>query len=88
MTNANNRNTTFTSELRVEALSENANGTNVVKVASVTGFAVSDTIFVMADGETELTGTISAIAAPNITLSFIVPATYTKDKKARIYKQL
>lgn len=88
VTNANNRSSTFTSELRSEALSDNPTGNNVVKVADNTGFAVSDTIFVMADGETELTGTISAIAAPNITLSFTVPATYTKDKKARIYKQL
>lgn len=88
VTNANNRSTTFTAELRAEALSANATGTNVVKVADATGFAVSDTIFVMADGLTELTGTISAIAAPNITLSFTVPNTYTKDLKARIYKQL
>lgn len=88
VTNANTRSSTFTSELRAEALSANAAGTNVVQVASVTGFAVSDTVYVMADDLTELTGTISAIAAPNITLSFTVPATYTKAARARIYKQL
>lgn len=88
VTNANSRDATFNSELRVEALTENANGTNIVKVASVTGFAVSDTVFIMADGETELTGTITNIAAPNITLSFTVPATYTLAKRVRLYKQL
>lgn len=88
VTNANNRSSTFSAELRVEPLSVNATGTNVVKVASVVGFSVSDTVFVMADDLTELTGTISAIAAPDITLSFTVPSTYTKAAKARIYKQL
>lgn len=88
VTNANNRFTAFNSELRTEALTQNATGETKVSVASVTGYSVSDTIFVMADNEIELTGTISAIVALNITLSFIVPATYTKDKRARIYKQL
>lgn len=88
VTTANTTASTYNSELRTEPLSFNATGTNIVKVASITGFAISDTVFVMADGETELTGTISNISAPNITLSFTVSTAYTKAKKARIYKQL
>lgn len=86
--NANTRSATFGQELRVEPFAQSANNTNTFPVASVTGFAVSDTIFVMADGLTELTGTISAINALNITVSFIVPSTYKKDIRVRIYKQL
>lgn len=86
--NANNRAATFNSELRTEPLSVDATGTNTIQVASVTGYAVSDTIFIMADGETELTGTISSIAASNITVSFTVSIAYTKAKRARLYKQL
>lgn len=88
VTNANNRASTFNAELRTEPLTDNADGTTTVKVASVTGFANGNTVFVMADTLTELTGTIVSISAPNIVLSFIVPNTYTKDKRVRIYKQL
>lgn len=85
---ANTTSTTYNSELRTEPLSVNANGTTTITVASVTGFAVSNTVFVMADTLTELTGTITGISGLNITLSFVVPNTYTKELKARIYKQL
>lgn len=88
VTNATNRLATFGTELRTEPLSVNPVGTNVITVASTSGFAVSNTIFVMADSETELTGTITAINGLNITLSFTVPITYTLAKRARLYKQL
>jgi hypothetical protein len=80
--------TSYNTELRTEKLTANGNGTNVVTVASVTGFANGNTVFVMADTLTELTGTISSINGLNITLSFTVPNTYTAELKARIYKQL
>lgn len=88
VTNATNRLTTFQTELRTEAFTSDANGTNVVNVASVSGFSIGNTVFVMADGETELTGTITNISGLNITLSFTVSNAYTLAKRARIYKQL
>lgn len=88
VTNALLRADTFNSELRTEAFSENANGTSTIKVASVIGFSNGNTVYVMADTLTELTGTIVSISAPNIVLSFNVPNTYTKENRARIYKQL
>lgn len=86
--NANSRLATYNAELRTEALSQNPNNTNTITVASVLGFSMSDSVFVMVDTQTELSGTISNITGMNITLSFIVPSTYTKALKARLYKQL
>lgn len=85
---ANNTASTYNAELRTEKLSANADGTNTIAVGSVTGFTAGNTVFVMADTLTELTGTISSINGLNIVLSFNVPNTYTKELRARIYKQL
>jgi uncharacterized membrane protein len=79
---------TYNTELRTEPLAANATGNNVISVASVTGLAVSNAIFIVADSLSELSGTITAINGLNITVSFAVPNTYTKALKARLYKQL
>lgn len=86
--NANNRLNTYTAELRVEALTQSATNSNVIKVTSITGFSVTNTIFIVGDGLIELTGNIIAINGINITVNFIVPNTYTTSIKTRIYKQL
>lgn len=88
VTNATDRLNTYGSELRTEKVILNADGTNKIKVTSTTGFSNTDTIFIMADSLTELTGTITSIAAPFINLSFTIPNTYTLDKRFRLYKQL
>jgi len=88
VTNANQRSATFSAELKVEGLAVNAPGNNTVTLNSSSGFSVSDSIFVMADTLTELSGTITAINGNALILSITVPNTYTKDKKARLYKQL
>lgn len=79
---------TYNTELRMEPLTANATGTNIVSVASITGLAVSNSIFIVADSLSELSGTITAINGLNITVSFVVPNTYTKALRARLYKQL
>lgn len=79
---------TYNTELRTEPLAANATGSNTVSVASITGLAVSNPIFIVADSLSELSGTITAINGLNITVSFAVPNTYTKALKARLYKQL
>lgn len=79
---------TYNTELRMEPLTANATGTNIVAVASTTGLAVSNSIYIVADSLSELSGTITAINGLNITVSFTVPNTYTKALRARLYKQL
>ncbi len=87
-TTATNTAASYDTELRTEKLTSNANSTNTITVGTVTGFANGNTVFVIADSLTELTGAINAINGMNITLSFIVPNTYTTELRARIYKQL
>jgi len=69
-------------------LTVNANGTNTITVDSVSGFSISNTVFVMADTQSELTGTITNISGLDVTLDFIVPSNYTIINKARLYKLL
>lgn len=72
--------------LRSSKLSSNANGTNIVSIEDATGLSVSDTVYIVSETQSELTGTISAINGLNITLSFIVPVTFTISDIARIVK--
>lgn len=85
---ANNKGATFDSELKVTKLTAAGDGTMVIKVADATGFSSGNTVFVVGDSLTELTGTITGINGLNVSLSFVVPTTYTVDVRARLYKQL
>jgi hypothetical protein len=69
-------------------LTANANGTNTIFISDATGLLVSDTIFVTSETQSELTGTITNINGLEITLSFIVPATFTTSDLARLIKQV
>ena len=79
---------TYNSSLRTEKLTQNADGTNKVYVVSTTGFSASNTVYVVADNLTELTGTITSLDTTSITLNITIPNTYTSALRARIYKQL
>lgn len=79
---------TYNSELKVEKLTADGNDTNTVTVGSTTGFAISDTIFIVSDSQPELTGSITNISGMNIQLSITVSNLYKIDQKVRIYKQL
>lgn len=74
--------------LRATKLTANANGTDTIAVADITGLSVSDTVYVVSETQTELTGTITAINGLNVTLSFTVPATFTVGDIARLLKQV
>ena len=79
---------TFETELETAAFDANADGTNIIKVEDSSGFSVSDSVYVMADNETELSGSILGINGNFIILDFNVSINYTKAKHARLYKQL
>jgi hypothetical protein len=86
--NVTQRLATFDTELTVTALTADGTDTQDIEVDDVTGFAISDSVFVMADGQTELTGTITNISGTTVTLDFTVSADYTVAARARLYKQL
>lgn len=81
----------FENELLAIALIGGGRGTNAVVVEDASDFSISDSIFVVADGDTELSGTIQNIQVVDltttvITLSFVVPTSYTAGEIARLYK--
>lgn len=79
---------TYSSELLVTKLTDNATGTNTINVEDASGFSNGNAVYVVADGLTELTGTITNIVSNTVTLSFTVANTYTTTLRARLYKQL
>ena len=80
--------TAYDSLLLVTPLTAPAAGTNVLHVASATGFSVSNTVYVMADDLTELTATITNIINSLVYLNINVPKNYTENNGGRIYKVL
>jgi len=74
--------------LRTEALSVDANGTDTVEVASVIGFAQSDIVKVMAEGQGVITTNILNIGVSTIQFATTIPTTYNLSSLARIVKEL
>lgn len=85
---ATNTKTTYETELRTEKITADGNNTNIIAVTSVTGFSISDSVYVISDTQIELTGTITNISGTNIQLSFTVSSLYKVADRLRIYKQL
>lgn len=63
-------------------------GTDIIKLDSVTGYVVSDSIKIMDDDQPVLTATILAINVLDVQVSVVVPNTYLVSKLARTVKQL
>lgn len=69
-------------------LSANPSDSREVTVDDGSGFAVGDTVFVVSEGQSELTGTIRLIDDVKIVLSFTVSSAYVRDDLVRLYKVL
>ena len=65
-----------------------SDGTDTIKLDSVTGYSVSDSIKIMDDDQPVLTATILAINVLNVQLSAVIPTGYLVSKLARTVKQL
>jgi hypothetical protein len=65
-----------------------AAGTKIIHVQDASRFAVSDSVYVMADTQSEISATIDAIDGNMVTLSVSVPKKYRQDDNARLYKVL
>lgn len=79
---------TYSSILPTTALAANANGTQTISVSDASAYSVGDSVFVMADNQTELQRAIKAISGKMVTLNDVIPAKYTTDINARMYKDL
>lgn len=77
----------FENRMKATAFAANADGTNVITVVDTTDFSAGQTVYVVSETQSELTGTISSIdSATQMTLSFSVPSTYVLQDRARILR--
>ncbi len=74
--------------LKCTPLAAKASGTKYIHVKSSQGFSVGDTVYIITDGQAELTRNIRAIDGNRITLGQDVPANYRETPFGRMYKEL
>lgn len=86
-TNIINQTARDNATFNIQVFSQDANGSNVVALASVAGLLVSDAVKIMSSTQAVLTATISGISGNLVTLSITVPNTYKASESARLVKQ-
>lgn len=84
----NDSQTDYENRVIATKLSSNADGTAQIEVEDSTGFALSDTVYVVSETQSELSGTIRYIDENTIVLSFKVSTDYLTNDLARLYKVL
>lgn len=78
----------YDNRLLVTRLASNGDDTQRITVEDSSGFSLADTVFVISENLSELTGTIKFINGNVIDLSFKVSSGYLKSDLARFYKEL
>jgi hypothetical protein len=71
----------------VKSFTADADGTNVIKVNTITGLIVTDAVKIMSNSQAVLSAVITGIAGLNVTLDITIPNTYTVADLARLSKQ-
>lgn len=77
---------TYLGVVPTTALSASATGTSTIQVTSSSLFSNGDTVYIMADTQTELTRAIASINGNSIVLNDIVPSKYQVTDNLRMYK--
>lgn len=78
----------YYSVLPTTIFQSNASGTQFVSLVDVSFLSVGDSVYVMADNQTELQLVVKTIVGNAVTLSDIVPPKYTVSSNVRLYKDL
>lgn len=79
---------TYQSILPTTSLKSNASNSSMIHLMDTSFIAIGDTVYVYAEGQTELLRGVKAISGDLVTLNDVVPAKYTTAIKARLYKDL
>jgi hypothetical protein len=79
---------TYFGILPTTGFQSNANGTPFVSLLNASFLSVSDSVYVMADNQTELSMTVLTIVGNAISLSASIPSKYTVSSNVRLYKDL
>lgn len=86
--NINGQINTYKEILPTSLLQANGNGTPMISVIDSTFLNVGDSVYVTAEGQDELKRAVKDKSGSRITLNDVIPAKYTTDQTARIYKDL
>ncbi len=78
----------YDTAMKVSTLRAPAAGTGTIHVLDASAFSIGDVIYVVAEKQLELTGTISNISGNTVFLDFDIPAKYTHENSSRLYKGL
>lgn len=73
---------------RVELLSEDSPGFNIISLADTSGFNVSDSVKIIADGQVIIDTTISVVTAETLELADNISTSYSLSAFARVVKIL
>lgn len=84
--NAKQKERAFSSGIHMAMLTENATGTNKIKVESVSNFSVSDRVVITGVGLKNIVADINNINGLEIELSKTIPLIYTTDGKSSMSK--
>jgi hypothetical protein len=88
ISNINAAKATYELILRCSAFSAPATGTKFLSVKSTTGLSAGDNVYVIADGQPELTRTIESVSGNRIVFGQPIPANYKDSSFGRVYKDL
>jgi len=78
----------YDSVMKVSLLRAPASNTGTIHVMSSTDFSIGDSVYIIAEEQNELTGTILNIQDNTVFLDFKIPEKYTHNNRSRLYKVL
>ena len=78
----------YNSVMKVSIMKAPASNTGTIHVMDTADFAIGNTVYLVAEDQAELTGSILNISGNTVFLDFNVPAKYTHTNRSRLYKIL
>lgn len=76
----------YQSVMKVSIFVAPASNNGTIHVENASEFSIGDTIYVVAESQSELTGTISNIDGNTVFLDISIPEKYTHENRSRLYK--
>jgi hypothetical protein len=78
----------YDSVMKVSLLRAPASNTKTIHVINSADFSIGDSVYIIAEDQEELTGTILDIQDNTVFLDFTIPEKYTHNNRSRLYKVL
>lgn len=78
----------YASKIKSTKFKAPASNTNTIHVINASDFAPGDSVYIIADKQQELSGTVLTISGNTMTFDFTIPEKYTHINFGRVYKTL